>query len=198
MGLFAKLMMVTVIVAVITPLWVTGPNGQPLKSIAGLNINSIKTAGEKLLPSNTQSKAPTIAASAHPSDGSTLSNASISQGLLSPSGQGVRSFYKWKDQDGVWQFTTHPPQDPQTNYNVITTDPNANVIQSLSKSEISSALGWASKESATEKKPKEEAKTEPSLPFPSTIPADQIPQLIEQAKSAQELMNNRNKALEAL
>ena len=202
MGIIAKTMIITMIIAVTTPLILSGPDGQPLKSIPGLSLDRITALTDHLFNRNqVHQDAPMISApSATPGSPNELNNASIAHQLLAPSGRGTRSFYKWKDQNNVWQFTIQPPPDPNTDYHVITTDPNANIIQSLSKNDIAQALGWKTEEDEKkeDKKEKEDEASLPSMPIPSTIPADQIPKLIEQAKGVQELMNNRNKTLDKL
>lgn len=178
MGKLPKFMILTVVIAGAAPLFITGPNGAPLAAIDGLDLSKLNQFDFS-----------------KPQAMITGGDNNISGSL--PSAKGATSFYQWKDEIGSSQFTLMPPQDPSIDFKVVTIDPNQNVIQSMSKAEIASALGWN-----TEKPPTSSANSTdmPSLPslLPSTIPADQIPKLIEQAKATQSLMDERSKMLDSL
>ncbi len=195
MGLFSKCMITSVGIAVITPLFLKAPNGQPLQSLEALNLGVLGT-----MASNTLEKV--SPSSKHDSDnGAAIIHSESTPSVPSlPSGKGANSFYKWKDEQGVWQFTLTPPKNAQIGFTVITTDPNANVIQSLSKKDIADALGWSltEAEEGNQQGATKPASEMPSMPFPSTIPASDIPKLIEQAKATQQLMHDRGKVLDTL
>lgn len=211
-GSLMKFMIATVIITIITPLFLTGSNGQPLASLNGLSLPFIQDLAKKFpvngssstigitagnFPSNASNNAePMIQSASGKTINTTDANKLLSQ---SPSISGNTTFYKWKNKEGVWQFTLTPPTDPSLDFTHITTDPNANVIQSLSKQDIASALGWKIPGSDNEVESEDDLDIDiPSIPFPSSIPADQIPQLIEQAKATRSLMENRNEVLNQL
>lgn len=102
-------------------------------------------------------------------------------------------FYRWQDDDGVWQFSQTP--NPNTLNLVMRTDPNANLLSGMSSDQIDIALGRyrpETKNSITENNPfakGEELNKE--LPIPATIPFTEIPKLIQQAKDVQSIMDQR-------
>jgi hypothetical protein len=97
---------------------------------------------------------------------------------------GLTTVYKWKDKDGVWHFSDKP-HDHETNEK-LTYNPNANIIQSLAKKE---------------EEPEAEVKAvpiepEPTSPGLTTVPLDQVPELMDQAKQYQDMVDQRNKMME--
>jgi len=101
-------------------------------------------------------------------------------------------YYRWQDDNGVWQFSELPNRN--TLNLVVRTDPDANVLQGLDQEQIDIAFGRqpAATNPIVENNPLAQGKElEPSLPLPTTVPVSEIPQLIEQAKQVQELVNQR-------
>lgn len=104
--------------------------------------------------------------------------------------------YRWKDKHGVWQFSDEPNQ--HTPNIVVSMNTQENVIQSLTRETINTALGRQAEPESDELDSKEDDKTlalDSPIPIPSTIPMAQIPELINQAKDVQSLMNDRIKRL---
>ncbi|GLQ33114.1 DUF4124 domain-containing protein [Litoribrevibacter albus] len=100
----------------------------------------------------------------------------------SPSG--LTTVYKWKDKEGQWHFSDKP-QDHVDN-ETLKYNPNANIIQSLAKKEEESEV-----EVTPMKVP--EPSAGPSL---TTVPLTEVPELMDQAKQYQQLLDQRNKTLE--
>lgn len=104
-------------------------------------------------------------------------------------------YYRWKDENGIWQFSQQPNRN--TLNLVVRTDPNANVLQGLSAEQVDLAFGREqanNSNSIVENNPF--AKGEDmnnTLPLPTTVPVAEIPKLIEQAKDVQNILNNRMK-----
>ena len=106
-----------------------------------------------------------------------------------PSGTGVSSssglttVYKWQDDEGNWHFSDRPVVESSEK---LTYNPNANIIQSLAKKEEPQKVKVTPFESTPDQKG-------PSL---TTVPMDQVPELMDQAKQYQSLIDQRNEALE--
>ncbi|RLP52637.1 MAG: hypothetical protein D6160_19905 [Ketobacter sp.] len=109
-------------------------------------------------------------------------------------------FYRWQDENGVWQFSQQPNRN--TLNLVVRTDPTANLLQGLSEEQIDVAFGRvrtaATTNSIVENNPlAKNQDLDSSLPVPVTIPVTEIPKLIEQAKDVQNIMNERMKQMDA-
>lgn len=100
-------------------------------------------------------------------------------------------YYRWQDDDGVWQFSELPNRN--TLNMVVRTDPNANVLQGLSEDAIDAAFGRVKNtNSIMENNPLANGEgLDQTLPIPTTIPMTEIPDLIEQAKDVQRIMDER-------
>ena len=107
MKLFAKLMLVLLVLAVLAPFTILKNNqGQTLMSFSDIGLPDFKLPSVPELPSADS---------------------------LIPSGSGSGSmdkFYKWYDNQGELQFTTEPPPTG-IEYTVKEFDPNTNVIQAV-------------------------------------------------------------------
>lgn len=182
MNLFIKFLFFIVILAIAGPFFMKGPDGKPLMSFDKLGIPSfsdlakLSSAQKKTAPTNT--------------DAETITHTS-----------GGETFYKWQDQYGIWQFTTTPP--PSQPFETVETDPNANVIQSLSKDTIDTALGRVAEVSdETAKTGESEAEKSPLEELgglsPTTVPITKIPKLLDDAKNVQNIMDQHAKQLEKL
>ncbi len=181
MKLFIKLMIFMVFMALAGPFLLKGPDGRPLLTLQKLGV-----------PSLTQMIA--MVRNGIPSPATT--NTEPSHTSVAPATRG-NTFYKWQDKNGVWQFTSEPPPPPTT-YNEIHTDPQANIIQSLPKNTIANTLGFSTPESSKEKtqdKEKSAADVASGLSL-TTVPVSQIPQLMDDAKMARELMQDHQKSLD--
>lgn len=205
--LFTKLMMLLVVFALAGPFILKRPDGQPLMSAKDLQLPAFPTSidglwqslrglfADKAAPTNPGAAGAPAGASISWSKQSAPSGAFVPQaGVEYPKQEGV--FYRYKDANGIWQFSD-TPQPGTTNY-VSNVDTNANVIQSLNKDQIDAALGRTPPPPAPEQA-KEEKKDDSLLskiPLPTTVPAEEIPNLIQQAKDVQKLVNERTQQLE--
>ena len=104
MKLFAKLMLATLVIALLLPFTILkNEQGKTLMSFSDFSLPDFSLPGlssaKKLVPSN-------------------------------PVTGGKDKFYKWYDSKGDLQFTTEPPPDG-IEYTVKEFDPNANVIQAV-------------------------------------------------------------------
>lgn len=202
-----KFMIGTLILAVIAPLFLQGSNGKPLASLKGIDTSFLGDLFQIKKTNGTDHNSISFGQGSgtepliQSTSGKSLSHATASQLLNSnTNAKGSRSFYKWKDDLGVWHFTLTPPNDPSKDFTHITTDTNENIIQSLTKDQIKTTLGWktSDKEAESSDKSGEHKLEMPTIPFPSSIPADQIPKLIEQAQGIQEQSDQRKLVLDAL
>ena len=129
-----------------------------------------------------------------------LSAASGSSSISSSSSFGEQQFYKWKDKNGVWQFTQEPPPE-EASAEVVSVNPNANIIQSMSQKEINTTLGFDSKTFGQEGKEGPAVDVNiPDLsklpfPLPTSLPGADIEKLMEDAKALQQLSQDRMKML---
>lgn len=102
-------------------------------------------------------------------------------------------FYRWQDADGVWQFSQVP--NPNSLNLVVRTDPDANILDGMSTKQIDIALGRYRPEtgnSITENNPFAKGdELNKDLPIPATIPITEIPNLIQQAKDVQSILDQR-------
>lgn len=206
MKFFSKLMMFALIAAVAGPFFLKGPNGQPLMTLQDLQLPSFglpsNSGGPVEILSGKEEDAWIQWGSDKKSNGGTITKATDAEGKLLQEAR--NTYYRWKDKEGVWQFTKQP--NPNTENFLMKVDPNANIVQSLSQDRIDKAFGrqpkpdsltLAGKDNGKAKNPLSQENTG-NIPFPSSIPVDQIPQLIDQAKGIQELSNERQKILEKL
>lgn len=100
----------------------------------------------------------------------------------SPSG--LTTVYKWQDSDGQWHFSDKPQDHVQNE--TLKYNPNANIIQSLAKKEENPEV-----EVEAIKEP--QVPEEPSL---TTVPLTEVPELMDQAKQYQQMMDQRNQMLQ--
>ena len=200
MKLFSKFLLIVLVAALAAPFYIKGPNGQPLMTLKDLNLPSFSSSkqfnnvSEKLTG---KAKDAWLQWGGDNSDSEIIAKATDAEGNLIEAANNV--YYRWKDKDGVWQFTSQP--NPNAKNILMKIDPNANIIQSLSKNNIDRAFGRQPASEALEPvKDKKSllSKEESSFPFPSTVPLEKIPQMIEQAQGIQELSNQRQKMLDRL
>ncbi|MEJ2670313.1 MAG: hypothetical protein P8077_08755, partial [Gammaproteobacteria bacterium] len=149
-----------------------------------------------------QSLRPTTAASSAPTNNTTTDP--HLEGITLVAGDQV--YYRWQDEDGIWQFTAEPPPKHITDYKPVITNSNVNVIQSLQQDKIDTALGRHAENTtlaARELKQKQSKTAELSqeletLSAESGLPLTNIPKLIEQTKQIRSTMEQRNQALDQL
>jgi len=196
MKLFIKLMMFMLVAAVAGPFILKGPNGQPLMSY------------KDLLPSFSLPKTPfaSTPSSSNPSSSIEWSSNTLKKQAIAattdsegkPISAESNVYYRWKDKNDVWQFTSTPNANADNIKMFI--DPNTNVMQSLSKDKIDKAFGRESTTDtlASTSKASTPATEAPMIPFPSTVPLTEIPKLIEQAQGVQALVDQRKAAIDAV
>ena len=90
--------------------------------------------------------------------------------------------YRWKGPDGAWVFSDSPPV--QGDVDEVWVDPNQNLIQGID----------LSKPDTVDAETQEAAS--PSLPLPMTVAPGQVKKLMEDARGVQDLMDQRQQALE--
>ena len=176
MKMFVKFMIFSVVLAMAGPFFMKGSNGQALMNI------------KDLIPSFNM---PTIPGGGK---GEITSSVNEASQML-----GKQRFYKWKDKNGIWQFSqTPPPEGVDTK--AVDVYPDANIIQSMSKDKIANTLGLSKPQSMAQIKTNKKDPLEDmdSGLFPSTIPLDRVPNLINDAKAVQDLMNQRGEQLKNL
>lgn len=202
--LFSKLMMLMLVLAMAGPFIMKRPDGRPLMSLDSLSLPKLE------IPASIRSlwQGAGASGSAQPAanGGAAGVNASIAwseksalpssfipkAGVEYPKQEGV--YYRYKDANGIWQFG-ETPQPGTMNY-VSSIDPKANIIQSLGKEQIDNALGRIPAEPPPDKAKEKDDSLLSKLPLPTTVPAAEIPNLIQQAKDVQTLVNERTKQLE--
>ena len=196
-------MMFVLVAALAAPFFLKGPSGRPLMTLQDLNLPSFalpgKAAGPVEVLSGKEDGASIQWGKTNSTANGALVKATDAEGNLLQETR--NTYYRWKDKDGVWQFTKQP--NPNTENFLMKIDPNANIVQSLSQDSIDRAFGRKTKSEIQALDEKSKIKNpllpgDGSIPFPSTIPVDQIPQLIDQAKGIQELSLERQKTLDKL
>lgn len=198
--LFVKLMMLVVVLALAGPFFLHGPDGRPLLTLDDLKLPKFD------LPALPAAAPADGKPTADPqqwiqwsdrSGSTTLNPDRLTREQLAILDIKAQDniFYRWQDANGVWQFSTLPNRN--TLNLVVRTDPNANVLQSMSQDDIDRAFGRQSastqENSITKNNPLASGKgLEGSLlPVPTTVPVTEIPKLIEQAKDVQKIMEQR-------
>lgn len=195
MKLFIKFILFIVVLALAGPFLLKGPDGKPLMSLKDLKLpdfslpEAVKPPPKQLdgkdkeawigWSKDNKPKAPKVYV--------------IDPQAKAPIQSRPGVFYRWKDSEGSWQFSTKP--NPNMPNIVIETDPNSNIVQSLSEDKIDTALGRV-KEVIDDGEGEEEGDGS-DIPLPTTIPYTEIPELIDQAKAVQDLMNKRTELLES-
>ena len=94
--------------------------------------------------------------------------------------------YRWQDDEGVWQFSDQPPEQ-MADLEMVELHPDRNLIQGLRTPEH---------ESNAESIEAPDTSVNP-LPLPTTVPMEDIPQLLEDAKQIQQLMQQRQQQLDS-
>lgn len=190
MKLLHKLILLGLGGALVAPMYIKGPNGSPLMSINDWIPQDAASLVGKVsdLKSGLQDK------------------------MQEAEGSGKEIFYKWKDENGVWQMTQYKPAhlaEADIEERVIYA--NANIIKSLDSSEIASALSAPLQEgkkfSYKPKSKSSEATNEVADLIETnaddlegglvtTVPITKIPQMINDAKNIDTVMQNRMKTID--
>lgn len=209
--LFSKLMMLLLVMALAGPFILKRPNGEPMMTLADLQLPSFSMPAsvaelwQRVSGGNDTAQTTPANPIPVPAGGNEASIQWSKPGAMSSSfvpAPGVQYqkqegvFFRYKDSNGVWQFSD-TPQPGVTNY-VSNIDPKANVIQSLSQDKIDHALGRTPPPApeATGQEEKKDDSLLSKLPLPTTVPVTEIPNLIQQAKDVQTLVNQRTQQLE--
>lgn len=178
--LFHKLIVLGLGGALVAPMFIKGPDGQPLMTFADwipkdavAMVDQVSTLGKE------------------------------ASGLESKSGKQI--FYKWKDESGVWQLTQFRPTHlAASDIEERTIYSNANIIKSLDSSEITTALssGEKPKPKFTYNPKPESAISDEDLKAQedkglslTTVSMKDIPKLINQAKSVDTIMKGRMESI---
>lgn len=208
MKLFVKFLLFLLVLAFAGQFVVKGPDGKPLMSL------------DKLFPG----KGGSITSIANQAQ-SAISGGATSTSSEPASGNSD-TVYKWKDKNGVWQYTQNPP--PGTTNEKMTFNYKQNIIEAPKKAETETH-DTSSETAGTGKKKrqlimassaknggggksggdnsKEGQSANPALdvlesgelgkPGLTTVPLDKLPALINQAKSLNSTMENRTKQLDS-
>ncbi len=114
MKIFLKLLMALVVLAVAAPFFLKDKNGAPLMALNDLKMPDLSTPP---IPDNIKS-----AVSGITSNSETFSSAATDS---SPAGGKVK-VHKWKDEEGVWHFSSVDSSQRGTSSQVIFIDPTQN------------------------------------------------------------------------
>ena len=120
--MFKKLIFFGLVGACVAPMYIKGPNGQPLMTI------------DDWIPRDTL-------ASMGQAVEQTKALVQSEDSLQESAASALDTYYKWKDDKGVWQMTQVMPThlDP-SQVEIKTVNPNTNVVKSLSDAAIQAAL----------------------------------------------------------
>ncbi len=210
MKLFIKFLLFLLVLACIGPYVLKGPDGQSFLSLPNFSRILSDFRFSDWLPTSGSDAEPTLTGGGT-SNADTWIQWSKTDHWLGPDKftseqlvllelseqEGI--YYRWQDDNNIWQFSSLPNKNT-TNW-VVRTDPNANVLQGLSKEEIDQAFGrqLATSNSITENNPLAKGEgLEQTLPIPTTLPMTEIPKLIEQAKDVQAIMEQRLEGMDKL
>ncbi|MFL0798626.1 MAG: hypothetical protein K6L73_14185 [Cellvibrionaceae bacterium] len=97
---------------------------------------------------------------------------------------GKTRVFKWKDKYGKSQFSDRPPFNTAdiSDLKEVWIDPNVNLMEGIKMLEEEESQAGVS--------------SSLPVPLPTTVPLDQVPKLVEDAKKVQDLMSQRAKELE--
>lgn len=208
--LFVKLVIFSLILALAGPFLLKGPDGTPLLSLADLKPSNLKLPDFSFSQSATDERDADPAAltggGQHWIQWSDQQAARFNPDVLTREQlaqldirEQANIFYRWKDANGVWQFSALPNRN--TVNHVVRTDPDANVLQSLAQEDIDKVFGRvaANQNSITQDNPMANDKgLEKTLPIPTTIPVTEIPKLMEQAQDVQRIAEERLKQMDSI
>ena len=207
--LFVKLMVFLLILAVAGPFLLKGPDGRPLLSLDDLKLPSLSLPLPSLSgnpTTNNKDDAPLTGGGQQWIQWSEKQGPAFNPDVLTREQlaqldikEQANLYYRWKDDNGVWQFSSLPNRN--TLNHVVRTDPDANVLQSLAPEEIDRVFGRvaANENKITKDNPMANGKgLENTLPIPTTVPITEIPKLLEQAKDVQRIAEERVKQMDGM
>lgn len=203
MKLFIKLMIFLVLFAFVGPYLIMGPDGQmkmnKVKDLFLDKLNFSMPSVSDLKPAPATEELGTMISWSDSDKFQGPSQLTKEQLAVLEIQEQDNIFYRWQDQDGIWQFSKLPNRN--TLNLVVKTDPNANVLQGMSEEEVNVALGRVDPKSNSivENNPMangDELASE--LPLPLTVPVAEIPKLIDQAKDVQNILNDRVKNMDQM
>jgi hypothetical protein len=154
--MMVKLMVLIVIAVGVGLFLVKGPNGKPFLSVDGFTAE-LPDSDTDILP----------------------------EGLKAEEAATITKVYKWKDKDGVWQFSDSP-EDKQ-GAEIIEIDSNVNTIQAFTPSPTSTGIASS-----------EETVKPASIPGVMTVSPEQAAEMMETVKGLQKTMDQRQADLEAI
>jgi hypothetical protein len=93
-----KMLLLLLVMALILPLWLKGPDGKPL-----MEIDEWTTLPAEIAGSASELVDKLGLASVLPADDA------VSNPAAAPSGQ----YYRWQDAEGQWHFSDQPPEQPE-------------------------------------------------------------------------------------
>lgn len=199
MKFFMKLMIFMTFMAFAGPFFLKGPDGRPLMSLSSLGLGDIVAKFRSILNTVQQSNLTDATALTHDAP------AEHPDGLVLVSGDQV--FYRWQDENGIWQFTSEKPPATASNIEPVITNPNANVIQSLDQKKIDATLG-ISREPALKASRDFDDKQDKTAELSAELedlgytgamnPVEAVPKLLEQTQQIKETMSSRSKVLDNL
>ena len=160
MGFFVKILIAALVIAVMLPFtFLKGKDGRPLMSIDDLKGPDLSL--------------PKIPSGISPPDSATGS-------------AGNDLIYKWKDAEGVTQFTSSPPP-AGVEYTSKGYDPNMNLIQSVK----------VKPEPEAEPEAEPQSKKEKTSSIGNPYSPEKVEKLFDDAKNIEKLLNDRMKQQEA-
>lgn len=170
-----KLSLLSMVSLLAVPLFLVGPNGKPMMSLEDWTPDL--TALKRVI--NTAKNV------AHNGELASMEGLSVIGESLTASAKPAspQTLYKWKDKKGVWQFSSTPPPEDVDNAQMQALPKMANVMQPVVVREAVD---------------KEGPSRSVSLPFPTTIPLQDIPKLVEDARNVQKLSDGRQAALDKI
>ncbi|MFP6807774.1 MAG: hypothetical protein VB957_11435 [Pseudomonadales bacterium] len=156
-----KLMIVALVIAAGGLFFIEGPDGNPLLSLDDLGL---------------------IAASFDPR---TISSELLSDD--SKASSGPTTIYKWKDEEGIWQFSNTPVEQPGVE--VMEVDGNVNIIQ---------ALDMNAYNRASDSSPSPTSQIRKEIPGVMTVSPGQAAQMMDTVNNLQETIDKRKADMDAM
>ncbi len=180
MKLTFKLMLLALMLVVVSPFLLHGPNGKPILSWEKLNLPDFSSLFGR---ANTHNAVKTIE----------KIKSSASDALPVETDDDTTAIHKWVDKQGVWHFSDK--QNPEGHDEVVRINTNRNVVQATPVAKDIPD----EEETRTAANGKEDKKEDgPDIPFPTTVPMKDIPKLINDTKALKETMDKRYKEQQKL
>ena len=161
-----KLIIVALVIAAGGLFLVEGPDGNPLLSLDDLGLNAESFDSLSFDPR-------------------TISSENLSDD--SKASSGTTTIYKWKDEEGIWQFSNTPVERPGVE--VMEVDGNVNIIQ---------ALDMNAYNSASDSSPSSTRQTRKEIPGVMTVSPGQAAQMMDTVNNLQESVDKRKADMDAM